>query len=128
MCRSSRTLREIEPRQRTKQAVKVAINNRNLFVSNQLISSIHHSPFHCFSTNDENEDDDISIKTSVLVTRMECCCCCCCCSNARGTQSVRVKVTVDFLEFTRAVGNNLRTPAPECLFPGLREDGDVWCL
>jgi uncharacterized protein (DUF2237 family) len=36
-------------------------------------------------------------------------------------------MTEEFLEFTRAVGNDLSTPRPEFDFPGLKP-GDRWCL
>ncbi len=36
-------------------------------------------------------------------------------------------MTGAFLEFTRAVGNDLSTPRPEFDFPGLKP-GDRWCL
>jgi uncharacterized protein (DUF2237 family) len=44
-----------------------------------------------------------------------------------GRHTVCVRVTDDFLEFSRAVGNDLSTPRPEFNFPGL-QDGDKWCL
>ena len=44
-----------------------------------------------------------------------------------GRHTVCVQVTTDFLEFSRAVGNDLSTPRPEFNFPGLA-DGDKWCL
>jgi len=44
-----------------------------------------------------------------------------------GRHTVCVCVTDDFLEFSRAVGNDLSTPRPEFQFPGLK-DGDRWCL
>jgi len=86
-------------------------------------------------------DDEVSI--NVLGTRMECCC-----SNVRdtgigtgfyrngycstgaqdvGRHTVCVKVTDEFLEFSKSVGNDLSTPFPDYMFPGLK-DGDVWCL
>jgi uncharacterized protein (DUF2237 family) len=36
-------------------------------------------------------------------------------------------VTEEFLDFSRANGNDLSTPRPEFGFPGL-EPGDRWCL
>jgi uncharacterized protein (DUF2237 family) len=36
-------------------------------------------------------------------------------------------VTAEFLEFSRAHGNDLVTPRPEFNFPGLKP-GDQWCL
>lgn len=44
-----------------------------------------------------------------------------------GRHVVCVKITSDFLEFSKAMGNDLTTPAPESDFPGLIE-GDQWCL
>jgi uncharacterized protein (DUF2237 family) len=40
---------------------------------------------------------------------------------------VCVKVTAEFLEFSRARGNDLITPRPEMRFRGLKP-GDRWCL
>src|SRR5688572_12220347 len=40
---------------------------------------------------------------------------------------VCVKVTGEFLEFSRQRGNDLSTPRPEMRFRGLKE-GDRWCL
>jgi uncharacterized protein (DUF2237 family) len=44
-----------------------------------------------------------------------------------GLHVVCVVVTADFLEFSRARGNDLSTPRPEYRFPGLKP-GDRWCL
>lgn len=44
-----------------------------------------------------------------------------------GRHTVCVKVTDDFLQFSKSVGNDLSTPRPEFAFPGLKE-GDQWCL
>jgi uncharacterized protein (DUF2237 family) len=44
-----------------------------------------------------------------------------------GRHVVCAEMTVEFLRFSRAVGNDLSTPAPEHGFPGLRP-GDRWCL
>jgi len=44
-----------------------------------------------------------------------------------GTHVVCAVVTEEFLEFTRARGNDLSTPRPEFNFPGLKP-GDRWCL
>lgn len=44
-----------------------------------------------------------------------------------GRHVVCVKVTSDFLEFSKAMGNDLSTPMPDADFPGLIE-GDQWCL
>ena len=45
----------------------------------------------------------------------------------RGSHTVACQVTSDFLEFSKAVGNDLSTPLPIYGFPGLRP-GDKWCL
>lgn len=44
-----------------------------------------------------------------------------------GTHTVCVKVTAEFLDYSRFKGNDLSTPMPEFGFPGL-EAGDSWCL
>lgn len=44
-----------------------------------------------------------------------------------GRHLICVKVTQEFLEFSAAVGNDLRTPRPEFRFAGL-EPGSRWCL
>lgn len=44
-----------------------------------------------------------------------------------GRHTVCVQVTDEFLAFSKAVGNDLSTPMPQYLFPGLK-DGDIWCL
>ncbi len=44
-----------------------------------------------------------------------------------GLHTVCIHATKDFLEFSRAQGNDLSTPAPQYDFPGL-EEGDKWCL
>ena len=44
-----------------------------------------------------------------------------------GVHSVCVQVTAEFLEFSRARGNDLSTPVPQFAFPGLKP-GDRWCL
>ncbi len=45
----------------------------------------------------------------------------------RGVHTVCIIATEEFLEFSKAVGNDLSTPRPEYGFEGLRE-GDRWCL
>jgi uncharacterized protein (DUF2237 family) len=44
-----------------------------------------------------------------------------------GLHVVCVRVTREFLEFSRTRGNDLVTPAPAFGFPGLKPD-DQWCL
>jgi len=44
-----------------------------------------------------------------------------------GSHTLCVVLTADFLEFSKAHGNDLTTPRPEQGFPGLKP-GDRWCL
>ena len=44
-----------------------------------------------------------------------------------GSHTVCVRVTAEFLEYSRDAGNDLTTPHEEFGFPGLRP-GDQWCL
>ena len=44
-----------------------------------------------------------------------------------GLHTVCTVMTADFLRFSRAMGNDLSTPAPEYGFDGLKP-GDRWCL
>lgn len=53
-----------------------------------------------------------------------------CCNTAPedlGRHVVCVRVTADFLAYSKSRGNDLSTPAPEFGFPGL-QPGDQWCL
>ena len=45
----------------------------------------------------------------------------------KGRHVVCAEMTEEFLEFTKALGNDLSTPYPESNFPGL-SPGDRWCL
>ena len=53
----------------------------------------------------------------------------CCNTDASdlGSHLVCVRVTRDFLDFSRGRGNDLSTPRPEHRFAGL-QPGDRWCL
>ncbi len=44
-----------------------------------------------------------------------------------GLHVVAAIMTKEFLDFSRAQGNDLQTPRPEYNFPGLKP-GDKWCL
>ncbi len=44
-----------------------------------------------------------------------------------GSHTVCAVVTVEFLEHQRSIGNDLTTPMPEYMFPGL-VPGDRWCV
>lgn len=53
-----------------------------------------------------------------------------CCNTGpqdRGNHTVCARVTKEFLEFSKAQGNDLSTPVPAYGFPGLKP-GDRWCL
>ena len=45
----------------------------------------------------------------------------------RGSHTVCVLMTDEFLRHQRAIGNDLITPRPEFNFPGLKA-GDSWCV
>ncbi len=49
------------------------------------------------------------------------------CGDDDGMHTVCVVMTAEFLEFSRAAGNDLSTPHPQFQFPGLYP-GDRWCL
>src|SRR6478609_667538 len=53
----------------------------------------------------------------------------CCKTNSDdfGTHVICAVMTEEFLDFSKAQGNDLSTPAPEWGFPGLKP-GDQWCL
>ena len=53
-----------------------------------------------------------------------------CCNTSEedlGSHTVCVVLTAEFLEFSKARGNDLSTPRPEYGFAGLKP-GDRWCL
>jgi len=53
-----------------------------------------------------------------------------CCNTSpedRGSHTVCVVLTSEFLAFSKACGNDLSTPMPQYQFPGLKA-GDRWCL
>lgn len=53
-----------------------------------------------------------------------------CCDTSdldRGNHTVCAIMTAEFLAFSKYVGNDLSTPRPEFMFPGLKP-GDQWCL
>lgn len=53
-----------------------------------------------------------------------------CCNTGpedRGRHTICARMTREFLDFSRARGNDLSSPRPEFGFPGLRP-GDRWCL
>jgi uncharacterized protein len=98
--------------------------------------------------DDVMDEDDNNVATGVSATNVLGSQLCPCCANVGGSgigtgfyrngycatgpqdlgrHTVCVQVTSDFLAFSAAVGNDLSTPAPQYMFPGLK-DGDIWCL
>ena len=49
------------------------------------------------------------------------------CPEDQGSHTVCAVMTAEFLAFSKYVGNDLSTPRPEYMFPGLKP-GDSWCL
>lgn len=49
------------------------------------------------------------------------------CSEDLGSHTVCTEITTLFLEYSKAKGNDLSTPAPQFGFAGLKA-GDAWCL
>ena len=49
------------------------------------------------------------------------------CAEDRGSHTVCVVMTAEFLAFSKYVGNDLTTPRPEFRFPGV-QPGECWCL
>lgn len=49
------------------------------------------------------------------------------CAEDRGSHTVCVEVTAEFLALSKYLGNDLSTPRPEYRFAGLKP-GDRWCL
>lgn len=53
-----------------------------------------------------------------------------CCDTSemdQGNHTVCAVMTAEFLAYSKYVGNDLSTPRPEFMFPGLKP-GDQWCL
>ena len=48
-------------------------------------------------------------------------------ASDRGVHVIAATLTEEFLEFSKAQGNDLITPMPQHNFPGLKA-GDCWCL
>lgn len=49
------------------------------------------------------------------------------CKEDTGSHTVCIEATAEFLDYSRAKGNNLSSPVPEFNFEGLRP-GNCWCL
>jgi len=100
------------------------------------------------ATGDEEDEEDDDVATGIAATNVLGTPLKPCCSDVGGTgigtgfyrngycatgeqdfgkHTVCVQVTDAFLAFSKAVGNDLSTPVPQYMFPGLK-DGDIWCL
>ena len=95
------------------------------------------------SSNDDEETKDMPPSVSVLGTNLQPCNCnvrstgigtgwyrngyCSTGPEDLGRHTVCCEVTEDFLQYSKSVGNDLSTPMPQYMFPGLKE-GDRWCL
>ena len=75
---------------------------------------------------------------NVLGTELKCCCLkpltgfyrdgfCKTGADDRGSHTICIVATDEFLAFSKSRGNDLSTPLPEYNFPGLKA-GDKWCL
>lgn len=53
--------------------------------------------------------------------------CCNTDSTDRGSHTVCIVATQEFLDFSKSVGNDLSTPLPQWRFDGVKP-GDRWCL
>ena len=80
----------------------------------------------------------INMADNVLGTKLETCSddpvtgffrngCCDTNSDDLGMHTICVEVSDEFLAFSKQAGNDLSTPMPQYMFPGLKE-GDRWCL
>ena len=85
----------------------------------------------------------IQVPRNVLGGDLECCCAdvrgsgigtgfyrdghCSTGQDDEGRHTVCIEATADFLEFSASVGNDLSTPNPQWMFPGVMP-GDQWCL
>lgn len=89
------------------------------------------------------EGEGISPARNVLGGELQCCCAdvggsgigtgfyrdghCSTGQQDEGRHTVCMEATAEFLEFSKAVGNDLSTPIPQYMFPGVKP-GDRWCL
>lgn len=49
------------------------------------------------------------------------------CGDDAGQHSICARMTDEFLQYSRSLGNDLTTPIPAYNFPGLKA-GDDWCV
>lgn len=110
--------------------------------------SIRASDLQMYNDDDEEDEGDITqpraeSASNVLGTSLQCCCSsvrdtgigtgfyrngyCSTGEDDLGRHTVCIEATSSFLEYSKKVGNDLSTPIPQFMFPGLME-GDRWCL
>ena len=120
------------------QTASAFVAHPHILVPRVSVSSSHPEPL--YSSEDRGDDTPQISASNVLGTPLQCCC-----SNVGGTgvgtgfyrngycstgeqdigrHTCCVQVTDEFLAFSKSVGNDLSTPMPEYLFPGLK-DGDI---
>jgi uncharacterized protein (DUF2237 family) len=97
-----------------------------------------------FEDDDDEEDEDSGPQSCNVLGKPLVCCCdnvrnsgigtgfyrngfCSTGSDDLGRHTVCIQATSEFLAYSKKVGNDLSTPMPEYMFPGL-QDGDIWCL
>ena len=97
-----------------------------------------------FEKEDDNDEEEFGPQSiNVLGTPLVCCCdnvgntgigtgfyrngYCSTGADDLGRHTVCVKVSSDFLQYSKEKGNDLSTPVPDFMFPGLKH-GDIWCL
>jgi uncharacterized protein (DUF2237 family) len=112
------------------------------FLPASVVSS-KQSSIYLLMAADENSSNPDETSVNVLGTSLRCCCAdvggtgtgtgfyrngyCSTGEQDLGRHTVCCQVTDEFLEFSKAAGNDLSTPMPNFRFPGLKE-GDIWCL
>ena len=95
------------------------------------------------TTAEPREGPGISVPRNVLGGDLECCCAdvrgsgigtgfyrdghCSTGQDDEGRHTVCIEATAEFLVFSASVGNDLSTPNPQWMFPGVMP-GDQWCL
>ena len=116
----------------------IVLGERSIKFKDVIVTTAKSDP-----NNDDGREVDPSGAVNVLGTPLRPCCkdvggtgigtgfyrngYCCTGEQDLGRHTVCCQVTDEFLAFSKAVGNDLSTPAPQYMFPGLKE-GDIWCL
>lgn len=97
-----------------------------------------------FGEEDDKDEEDVGPQSiNVLGAPLVCCCdnvgetgigtgfyrngYCSTGADDLGRHTACVQVTSEFLEYSKENGNDLSTPFPQYMFPGLKH-GDIWCL